>query len=306
MANLVSNLATYSSDAFYNNPIAAGVANTIAVTSPIMEVMPFMPIAGKALTVNRQDNDDLSAYVADGATTDLGTDATVGAQVDVDNSTFEIKSIVGQAQVSALSAAAAGANGVDLMAVAVEAKARDIARKVHKNMVTAVTGGFSPLATEVTPTDKTGSSSKLLVLLDELMDEVTSKDGTVDALMMNSTLLNVFRAQARASNAFEYFTLPVSNRNILSYNGVPIFRNDHIANASGDQSVAYALNFEDGGNNGITMIHPNTVPAGVQIEDLGVSERFLANVTRITQHIGMAIMNPTGVKGFTIDASAAA
>ena len=300
MAQLISSLATYSADSYYNNPIAAGVANTIAVTAPIMEVMPFRGIDGKAITVNYQtQNDNQTEYVADGS---QASDLSQQAQLDVSNDTFEIKSLVGQAQVATLSAAAAGANGVDLMALAVEAKAREIGRKLHKNMVATVSGGFDGLNSKVTPDDKK-SSQDILVVLDELMDGVTSKDGAVDFIMMNSTLMGKFRAKARSLNAFEYFTLPVSNRNILSYNGVPIFRNDHIPEANTDQSEIYAGNFDDGTNCGISMIFPSSVGnAGLVIEDLGVSERFLSNITRITHHAGLAVFNTTGIKAITVDA----
>lgn len=301
MAVLLSSLATYSADSYYNNPIAAGVANTIAVTAPIMEVMPFRGVDGKAITVNYQTQDDnQTAYIADGGASP--TDVSAQAQLAVSTDTFEIKSLVGQAQVATLSSAAAGANGVDLMAVAVEAKAREIGRKLHKNMVATVSGGFDGLNTKVSAGDKTASTD-VLVAMDELMDDVTAKDGAVDFIMMNSTLMNEFRAKARSLNAFEYFTLPVSNRNILSYNGVPIFRNDHIPMANTDQSEIYAGCFDDGSNNGIAMIFPSSVGnAGLVIEDLGVSERFLANITRITHHAGLAVFNTNGVKSITVDA----
>jgi hypothetical protein len=303
MTQLFSSLATYSADSYYNNPIAAGVANTIAVTAPIMEVMPFRAVDGKAITVNYQTQDDnQTEYVADSGSV---TDVSGQAQLAVSTDTFEIKSLVGQAQVATLSTAAASSQGVDLMATAVEAKAREIGRKMHKNMVATVSGGFSGLNSKVTPTDKTGSgNTDILALMDELMDGVTAKDGAVDFIMMNSALMNEFRAKARSLNAFEFFTLPVSNRNIMSYNGVPIFRNDHIPTANTDQSEIYAGTLDDGSNNGISMIFPAAVGnAGLVIEDLGVSERYLANITRITHHAGLAIFNTNGIKSITVDAS---
>ncbi len=302
MAQLFSSLATYSADSYYNNPIAAGVANTIAVTAPIMEVMPFRAVDGKAITVNYQTQDDnQTEYVADSGSV---TDVSDQAQLAVSTDTFEIKSLVGQAQVATLSTAAASSQGVDLMALAVEAKAREIGRKMHKNLVATVSGGFSGLNSKVTPDDKsTAGNTDILLIMDELMDGVTSKDGTVDFIMMNSTAMNKFRAKARSLNAFEYFTLPVSNRNILSYNGVPVFRNDHIPMATNDTEI-YAGTLDTGVNDGISMIFPASVGnAGLVIEELGVSERYLANITRITHHAGLAIFNTNGIKAVTVDTS---
>ena len=52
------------------------------------------------------------------------------------------------------------------------------------------------------------------------------------------------------------------------------------------------------------MIFPASVGnAGLVIEELGVSERYLANITRITHHAGLAIFNTNGIKAVTVDTS---
>ena len=312
MAFLTSSLASIGANVHHNNPIAAGVANTIATVAPWFEFVPFIPVAGRTLTRQYQVDADLTKFTDE--STDLSADATTSAQLTSTAHTFEIKSVVGQAQVGQLNSAGASANGVDLMAIAVEGKARDIARKVYKQVATGTTNGdaagFEGLGDDLTggsnllgaALDKTASTD-ILTALDELLDGVTAKDGQVDWIMMNSGVMNEFRAKARSLNAFEYITTPITNRNILAYQGIPIFRNDYIPVVNTDQSNVYAGCFEDGTGNGVAMLYPSTVPGGIITEDLGVSERYLANLTRVVQHTAFGVLNTKGIEHMQVDNS---
>lgn len=311
MAFLTSSLATIGANVHHNNPIAAGVANTIATVAPWFEFVPYIPVEGKALTRQYQVDADLTKFTDE--STDLSADATTSAQITTTAHTFEIKSVVGQAQVGQLNSAGASANGVDLMAIAVEGKARDIARKVYKQVVTGKTdgdaNGFEGLQDDLTGAanllgtalDGTGASGNILSLMDELLDGVTAKDGQVDWIMMPSAVMNKFREKARSLNAFEYITTPITNRNILAYQGIPIFRNDYIPVKNTDQYNIYAGCWEDGTGNGVAMLYPSTVPGGIITEDLGVSERNLANLTRVVQHTAFGVLNTKGIEHMQVD-----
>ena len=311
MAFLTSSLATIGANVHHNNPIAAGVANTIATVAPWFEFVPYIPVEGKALTRQYQVDADLTKFTDE--STDLSTDPTTSAQLTSTAHTFEIKSVVGQAQVGQLNSAGASANGVDLMAIAVEGKARDIARKVYKQVATGKTDGdalgFEGLQDDLTGAanllgtalDGTAASSDILTLMDTLLDGVTAKDGQVDWIMMPSAVMNKFREKARSLNAFEYITTPITNRNILAYQGIPIFRNDYIPVKNTDQYNIYAGCWEDGTGNGVAMLYPSTVPGGIITEDLGVSERYLANLTRVVQHTAFGVLNTKGIEHMQID-----
>jgi hypothetical protein len=313
MAFLTSSLATIGANVHHNNPIAAGVANTISTVAPWFEFVPFTPIDGRTLTRQYQVDADLTKFTDE--STDLSADATTSAQITSTAHTFEIKSVVGQAQVGQLNSAGASANGVDLMAIAVEGKARDIARKVYKQVVTGKTNGdasgFEGLGDDLVGSGNLLGSSNdatadtdILTILDETLDGVTAKDGQVDWIMMNATVMNKFRAKARSLNAFEYITTPISNRNILAYQGIPIFRNDYIPMSGGGantESYVYAGSFEDGTGNGVAMLYPSTVPGGIITEDLGVSERYLANLTRVVQHTAFGVLNTKGIRASLLD-----
>ena len=311
MAFLTSSLATIGANVHHNNPIAAGVANTISTVAPWFEFVPFTPIDGRTLTRQYQVDADLTKFTDE--STDLSADSTTSAQITTTAHTFEIKSVVGQAQVGQLNSAGASANGVDLMAIAVEGKARDIARKVYKQVVTGKTdgdaNGFEGLQDDLTGAanllgtalDGTGASGNILSLMDELLDGVTAKDGQVDWIMMPSAVMNKFREKARSLNAFEYITTPITNRNILAYQGIPIFRNDYIPVKNTDQYNIYAGCWEDGTGNGVAMLYPSTVPGGIITEDLGVSERYLANLTRVVQHTAFGVLNTKGIRASLLD-----
>jgi hypothetical protein len=137
--------------------------------------------------------------------------------------------------------------------------------------------------------------------MDELLDGVTAKDGQVDWIMMPSAVMNKFREKARSLNAFEYITTPITNRNILAYQGIPIFRNDYIPVKNTDQYNIYAGCWEDGTGNGVAMLYPSTVPGGIITEDLGVSERYLANLTRVVQHTAFGVLNTKGIEHMQVD-----
>jgi len=314
MAFLTSNLATIGAGVYHNNPIAAGVANTIATVSPWFEFIPYVPVEGKSLTRQYQVDADLAKFTDE--STDLSADATTSAQLTSTAHTFTIKSIVGQAQVGQLNMAGANANNVDLMAVAVEGKARDIARKVYKQVATGTTdgdaNGFEGLQNDLVGSSGGGalvdtlidgtSETDVLSALDTMLNGVTAKSGQVDWIMMHSNILNKFRTKVRGlGGAFEYITSPITNRNILSYQGIPIFRNDDIPAKNTDEYNVYGGCFEDGSGNGVAMIYPSTVPGGIITEDLGVSERYLANLTRVVQHTAFGILNTKGIRASLVD-----
>ena len=255
----------------------------------------------------------MTAFVADGADLDTGNSIN---QLTTAFRNYNIKSIAGLANIGTVSNAGASANGVDLMAVAVQAKARDIARKVYKQVVKGVAGadanGFRGLddmyddstgelhnKNELTPS---AGGDDIADVLDQLLNSITAADP--EFIMMNGTILNKFTARMRASGAgFNYVTSPITNRNILSYQGVPIFRNDYITVHTTDKHEIYAGCFEKGGNTGITMIYPEGTPAGLEVVDLGESEKYLGRVTRVAQHTALAVMNSEGLAKMTVDLS---
>lgn len=313
MAYLTQSLNDVVSNEFFRNPIYPGIADAIQEAQTFYEFVPFTAVKGSSIGVQENSDQNLTAFVADGADLDTGNSIN---QLTTAFRNYNIKSIAGLANIGTVSNAGASANGVDLMAVAVQAKARDIARKVYKQVVKGVAGadanGFRGLddmyddstgelhnKNELTPS---AGGDDIADVLDQLLNSITAADP--EFIMMNGTILNKFTARMRASGAgFNYVTSPITNRNILSYQGVPIFRNDYITVHTTDKHEIYAGCFEKGGNTGITMIYPEGTPAGLEVVDLGESEKYLGRVTRVAQHTALAVMNSEGLAKMTVDLS---
>lgn len=310
MAYLTQSLNDVVSNEFFRNPIYPGIADAIQEAQTWYEFVPYTAIKGSSIGVHENSEQDLTAFVADGANLDTGNPIN---QLTTAFRNYNIKSIAGLASIGSVSSAGATANGVDLMAVAVQAKARDIARKVYKQVVqgtSADASGFRGLddmyddstgelhgKNELTPAN---SGDDIADVLDQLLNSITA--ASPEWIMMNGTIMNKFTSRMRASGAgFNYVTSPITNRNILSYQGVPIFRNDYIVVHDTDQHEIYAGCFEKGGNTGVTMIYPEGTPAGIEVVDLGESEKYLGRVTRVAQHGAFAVMNSEGLAKMTVD-----
>jgi hypothetical protein len=311
MAYLTQSLNDVVSNEFFRNPIYPGIADAIQEAQTFYEFVPFTAIKGSSIGVNENTDQNLTAFVADGADLDTGNPIN---QLTSTVRNYNIKSIAGLANIGTVSNAGATANGVDLMAVAVQAKARDIARKIYKQVVLGTVGGDASGFTGFNDFYATGggldgknelylsggATPNIADALDELLNSLTAADP--DFIMMNGTMLNKFTARMRALGAgYNYVTSPITNRNILSYQGVPIFRNDHLPVHSTSQHDIYAGCFEQGGNTGITMIYPEGTPAGLEVVDLGESEKYLVRVTRVAQHSAIAVMNSEGLARMTVD-----
>jgi hypothetical protein len=311
MAYLTQSLNDVVSNEFFRNPIYPGIADAIQEAQTFYEFVPFTAIKGSSIGVNENTDQNLTAFVADGADLDTGNPIN---QLTSTVRNYNIKSIAGLANIGTVSNAGATANGVDLMAVAVQAKARDIARKIYKQVVLGTVGGDASGFTGFNDFYATGggldgknelylsggATPNIADALDELLNSLTAADP--DFIMMNGTMLNKFTARMRALGAgYNYVTSPITNRNILSYQGVPIFRNDHLPVHSTSQHDIYAGCFEQGGNTGITMIYPEGTPAGLEVVDLGESEKYLGRVTRVAQHSAIAVMNSEGLARMTVD-----
>ena len=313
MAYLTQSLNDVVSNEFFRNPIYPGIADAIQEAQSFYEFVPFMAIKGSSIGVQENSDQNLVKFGDDGMDLDTGDSAV---QLTTAFRNYNIKSIAGLANVGSVSGAASTANGVDLMAVAIQAKSRDIARKVYKQVVKGTSGGdsngFRGLddmyddstgelhnKNELTPAN---SGDDIADVLDQLLNAITAKDA--DFIMMNGTILNKFTARMRASGAgYNYVTSPITNRNLLSYQGVPIFRNDYITVHTTDKHEIYAGCFEDGGNTGIAMIYPEGTPAGIEVVDLGESEKYLGRVSRVAQHTALAVMNSEGLAKMTVDLS---
>ena len=317
MAFLTNSLNAAVAGEQYRDPIVAGIANAIQEIQPWYEFVPWVPVRGTSLAVQQQADTNLSSFVADGADLDTG-DMTI--QVSTTPRNFNLTPIAGTARVGAMAQAGGSASGTDLMAAAIAAKANDISRKIWTQVVRGTTGGsgagfsgfedffgaggsHNSTAREIAVDADT--SATIMDKLDEMLNQVAAKSGSVDWIQMNGTMMNVYRARVRAlGGAFEYVTSPITNRNVLSYQGIPVFQNNNITLHDTDQHELYAGTFESGGSDGCAMLYPEGTPAGISVVNHGDSERYLGQSATVSQFVGFAVMNDLGLARTTVDVSA--
>ena len=152
-----------------------------------------------------------------------------------------------------------------------------------------------------------------LELLDALMDLVKAKDGEVDFIMMPSRTIRSYKALVRALggvNETMVFTMPNgTTRNVSTYEGIPIFKNDYLSIAEtangaaisgGALTSVYAGCWDDGSNKvGIAMIHPIAVPAGIAVEMVGTAEAKDEQIVRVKSYSNFAQFNRRGTARLT-------
>lgn len=290
----------------FNDPVAAGVADTLVSVDPMFEVIPAIGIAGSSLTVNQETTGGAADWYDTATTSLIDTVTTHGDPNTSTTRTFTLHPIVGHAVVTKFHQATSAAAGVDQLAMQIASKARNIGRKVRSALVNETGSTDAPdglgLWSQVSAVTAP-STTDVFECLDALLDAVTSKDGQVDAIVVNEEVMRKIRSKVRSlSQSFEYWTSPVTGQNVLAYNGTPIFRNQNIpAEDVNDQSNIYALNFEDGGNNGLALIYPDGTNAGIEVNAFGESEIYHADTARVSQICGFALYNDDGAKKMNLD-----
>jgi hypothetical protein len=286
------------------NPLIAGVVESIVTTNQMYQVLPFQEILGNALGYNRElalgDADFVGVGGADNAITSK-TPSTVTP------ATAKIVPLIGDAEVDHFEANSMSTQN-DQEAIQIAGKAKSIGRKYQDTMINgdaAVnTKSFDGLAKLVPAGQKLGVAGAAfsLEVLDGLIDMVKSKDGQVDYFMMNSrhvrNYLKVLRALGGAS-INEVIQLP-GGGTIMGYRGIPIFKNDWIPVTGGaepglNRSDIYAGNFDDGskkiGMAGLTSAQNS----GIFVTRVGEKEDSNDIITRVRFYCGFALFSELGI-----------
>ena len=277
------------------------IENTITVDR-FFDILPFMPIHGNALAYNREN------VIGDSQGLDVGGTITATAAATVTPVSTSLKTLIGQADVNQL-IQATRSNINDQMAYQIASKAKSVGRLFQSNLINGVssTTQFDGLLTLVDAGKtiaSTGADGDVLSLakLDEVIDQVTDKDGQVDYLMMHSrelrTYWNLLRALGGASIG-ESVTLP-SGVQVPSYRGIPIFKNDWLPvnqtrGASTAATSIIAGTLDDGsGMVGISGITAENA-AGMMVEDVGIHQSKDERIMRVKWYTAVALFNLNGL-----------
>ena len=286
------------------NDLVAGIIENIITVNRMYEVLPFDGIDGNALAYNRENAlGDVDVY-------GVGDTIAAKAAATFTQVTSTLTSIIGDAEVNGLIQQTRSGFGNDQTAVQIASKAKSAGRK-YQDMLVNGTGSsdeFSGLLTllDSGQTVSAGDNGDSLAFadMDEMLDNVTDKDGQVDYITMNARPLRSYMGLLRAlggASINEVVTLP-SGAEVPAYRGVPIFRNDYlpINQTKGTSSTATTIlagTLDDGsrqhGISGLTAANM----AGIQVVDVGESETKDEHIWRIKWYSGLACFSLKGLAG---------
>lgn len=271
-----------------NDHLLAGVIETIAAESPVLQRLPFIEIVGNGLTYNRENASATAAFYEVGdawsENTPTFTQATatlriMGGDADVDNFLKSTRSDI-----------------QDLEAAIVQLKAR-----ATQNLFddTFINGNETSNPKSFEGVDRLCSAGQAITMganggsltlekLDELVDTV--KGGKPDLLLMSRRSRRSLNVLARQSGSFLEADRDEFGQMLQFYDGIPIGINDYIADdqtagTSTDCSTIFAMQFGEGGLSGLTA------PGGLTVERVGSLETKDASRIRVKWYASLALFN---------------
>lgn len=310
------------------NELTAGVIEDIITVNSMFEFLPFDGLTGNALQYTRENALGGVGAIEVGNT--IGTQdenaLTAGTGQARDAATFNsvsvgLTTLVGQADVNNLIQATRSGDGNDQAAVQIASKAKHLGRLYQHLLINGTDSnaeefdGLIQLCPASQLLDSATDGSPLsLASLDELMDLVTDKDGQVDYLIMPKRTIRSYKALLRALGGVTPDDVSMvvvgtdgKERKILTYDGVPIFRNDYIPvnqtqGAISTATSVFAGTFDDGSrSHGIAGLTADA-NAGVEVVDVGESETKDEHIWRVRWYCSLALFSQRGIarlKGLT-------
>lgn len=226
------------------NPLQAGVIETFASTSPVLERIPFMDVAGNAYSFNREQSLPGIAF------RDYNETYTESTGV-VQQSTEVLKIFGGTAKVDrALVKTQGNLNDLRAMQTNMKAKAAalDWTKNFFKGDVASDPKGFDGLEKRLTGAQVLDATAAAMTLndVDKLIDAV---QGGPDVLFMNKTTRRTVNALRRAAGQATEVVSDAFGRQIDAYANIPI------GIIEDDASGNPILGFDEGSGNDTTSIY---------------------------------------------------
>lgn len=282
--------------------LVAGVIENIITVNRMFDVLPFDSIDGNSLKYNREN--------ALGDVQMLGVAGTITAKAPA---TFTqvvsaLTKIIGDAEVDGLIQATRSGDGNDQTAVQIASKAKSCGRQYQDQLIngTGAADQMTGLLGLVSAGQKvaTGANGGAIsfAFLDELLDLVTDKDGTVDYITMHARTIRSYKTLLRGlggASVNEVVQLP-SGAEVPAYSGVPILRNDYIPinqvkGTGSAQTTIFAGTLDDGsrthGIAGLTAANA----AGINVVPVGESETKDEFIWRVKWYCGLALFSDKGL-----------
>ena len=283
-----------------NDVVQQGVIETVVKESRVLEVLPFIEMAGNALTYNRENAMATAAFFDVGDTWTestptftqvLATLKILGGDADVDQYIATTRS-----------------NVQDIEAAVLELKAKAVAHEFEDEFIygdTAVDAkGFDGLH-KVVPSGQqihlgSGTTPAALSLkkLDEAID--LAKPGKPDFLLLTRRTRRGISAFARALTSPVQYEPGDFGQRIMYYDGIPVFQSDFMvdteaiasgafsAKTGGASSSVFAVKAGEGQLAGLTN-------GGIQVENVGALETKDARRWRCKWYVGLALFSTLAV-----------
>lgn len=238
-------LTLLESKKYKDDPLQQGIVEIFAETSPVLQYMPFMGVAGDAYQYKREDTLPGVAFREYNEVYDESTGV-------IQRLTENLKIFGGSAKVDRAQIKTQG-NGDDLLAVQTRMKSKAAALDFTKNFFKGDVGtdpkGFDGLEKRLTGAQVLDAGGALtLAMLDEAIDAV---HGGPTVLFMNKTMRRKVNALMRAAGQAVETVSDVFGRQIPAYAGIPIGIIEDDANGdpilgfdeTGDTTSIYPVRF---------------------------------------------------------------
>lgn len=270
------------------NTLVAGVIETMAQESPILQRLPFIEIVGNGLSYNRENAAPSAAFYDVGDEWDESTPTFT-------QQTATLKILGGDADIDNF-LKATRSNIQDLEAAIVQLKAKAVQSLFDNTFINGDQSdnpdsfdGIDELCT-VGQTAFMGTDGGTLTLakLDELIDLV--RGGKPDLLLMSRRSRRTLNELARDTGSFLEAGRDEFGQMVQFYDGIPIGINDYIADDqtvgdSDDCSTIYAMQLGEGALTGLTA------PGGLTVERVGNLEAKDASRIRVKWYASIALFN---------------
>lgn len=286
------------------NPLISGVIESIITVNQMYHLLPFDQIIGNALLYNRENAIGGVAPIGIGGGANTVPDAAK-TPATVTPVTTPLKALIGDALVDHFVETTMGIQNSQ-KGVQVASKAKALGREYQRQLIL---GNSSNNALEfdglvaLTPSSQiisAASASFSFEYLDQLISQVTAKDGQVDFLMMPDVAIRKYLSLLRAlggASMNEAMTMPDGSK-VQTYRGIPMFRNDWIPTAGSAGNITtdvYAGCFDDGsrkvGIAGLTSV----VQSGIFVTNVGEAELTNDTITRLRFYASMAVFSQLGI-----------
>lgn len=286
-----------------SNDLQRGVLETFVQSSPVLDRLPLLTIAGNAYAYNQEATLPGVAFrsVNEAYTESTGTVvqktetlSILGGDADVDKFIVATRGNLNdqRATQTAMKVKAASYKFQDTFIngdISVDTKSFDGLKKrlTGSQVLDAATNGIGPVL----------AGHDFFDALDSLIAQVSGLNGTNGALYANSAVIAKIMSSARRLGGADMITEALTGKRVATYNGVPlldigqtaagvdIITRTETQGTSTVSSSIYAVKFgSDEGDQAVTGL----TNGGVQVYDLGELETKPAYRTRLEFYCGLA------------------